>query len=178
MAGHPLIPPLPAVPRVPDGQRVYVFGDVHGRADLFARLEANIRDDLKMSPAPRVTIVGLGDYVDRGSDSRGVIERAIGLRREFDAVFIRGNHEAMLQEARRVHSWRPDFLRGPILMAAALAALERPAEARQAIGTAQALWPKLNLDTVVPRFMPRFSSDLHHDRLLELLRAAGLPATG
>ena len=91
------------------------------------------------------------------------------------AHFTSGDHEAMLQEARRVHSWRPDFLRGPILMAAALAALERPAEARTAIAAAQALWPKLDLETVVPRFMPRFASDADHNRLLELLRVAGLP---
>ena len=91
------------------------------------------------------------------------------------AHFLTGDHESMLQEARRVHSWRPDFLRGPILMAAALAALERPAEARQALTAAQALWPALDLEIVVPRFMPRFARDADHQRLLDLLRAAGLP---
>src|SRR5688572_25835633 len=98
LLGRPVIPPPPAVPRIPDGNRVYVFGDVHGRADLFARLEGMIRDDLKGSPAARATIIGLGDYIDRGPDSRAVIERAIALRREFDAVFIRGNHEAIFED--------------------------------------------------------------------------------
>jgi tetratricopeptide (TPR) repeat protein len=91
------------------------------------------------------------------------------------AHFLTGDHEAMLQEARRVHSWRPDFLRGPLLMAAALAALDRPAEARRASAAAHALWPALDLEIVVPRFMPRFARDADHQRLLDLLRAAGLP---
>lgn len=98
MLGRRTIPSLPAIQRIPDGIRIYVFGDVHGRSDLFAKLETAIRDDLKASPAARVMIVGLGDYVDRGADSRGVIDRAIALRREFDTVFLRGNHEAMFEE--------------------------------------------------------------------------------
>jgi serine/threonine protein phosphatase 1 len=90
-------PSAPSTPRVPDGTRVYVFGDVHGRGDLFARLELLIRDDLRRAPAARPVIVGLGDYIDRGPDSRGVIERANGFAREFSTVFIRGNHETMLE---------------------------------------------------------------------------------
>jgi serine/threonine protein phosphatase 1 len=97
LLGRRLIPPLPANPSIPEGNRVYVFGDVHGRADLFARLEGMIRADLKQSPASHVTIIGLGDYIDRGPDSRAVVDRAIALGREFDAVFIRGNHEAIFE---------------------------------------------------------------------------------
>ena len=74
--------PLPA----PD-QTVWAIGDVHGRADLLDRLLDLIR------PRPDEVVVTLGDYVDRGRDSRGVIERLAG--REGTASLM-GNHEAML----------------------------------------------------------------------------------
>ena len=93
------------------------------------------------------------------------------------AHFVAGDHEAMLHEARRVQGWRPDFLRGPLLMAAALAALDRPEEAGSAIAAAREVRPDLALENVVPHFLPRFARDDDHRKLLELLRAAGLPET-
>ena len=91
------------------------------------------------------------------------------------AHFVAGNYELMLQEARRVQAWRSDFLRGPILVAVALAALERSAEVAEAVAVALDHWPALTVDTVVPRFLPRFARVSDHDRLLDLLGKAGLP---
>jgi TolB-like protein/Tfp pilus assembly protein PilF len=91
------------------------------------------------------------------------------------ALFAAEDFEAVLHEARRVQAWRPDFLRGPILTAAALAALERPEEATVAVAACLSLRPELTVNTVVPRFMPRFARAADHARLLNLLRKAGLP---
>jgi serine/threonine protein phosphatase 1 len=52
-----------------------------------------------ISPRPQDTIVTLGDYVDWGPDSRGVIEQLIGLSTECNLVSLLGNHEEMLLEA-------------------------------------------------------------------------------
>lgn len=82
--------------RLPPGLRVYAIGDIHGRADLLDRLHAAIEDDLATAPEKTV-IVYLGDYVDRGPDSHGVIERLIRPRfAGVETVALVGNHEDML----------------------------------------------------------------------------------
>jgi serine/threonine protein phosphatase 1 len=68
---------------LPAGERVYAIGDIHGRADLFDQLLAQVRVDDAARGAARTTIILLGDLVDRGPDSRGVIERAMTLRAEY-----------------------------------------------------------------------------------------------
>ncbi len=81
---------------VPSGQRIYVFGDVHGRFDLVLRLRDAIRRDrARSAPAP-VQVIGLGDFIDRGPDSKDVIEALTSDFFECEASFIRGNHEQML----------------------------------------------------------------------------------
>ena len=87
----------PARPSVPGGLRVYAIGDVHGRLDLLDRLLETIdRDALKARDQTAVRIF-LGDYIDRGPDTAGVIARLIELQhRDPNAVFLRGNHEQML----------------------------------------------------------------------------------
>lgn len=79
---------------VPEGQRVYAIGDIHGRDDLFEELIDLIRaDNAARSPA-RVTLILLGDLVDRGPGSADVVERAIRLQGEFDDMrLLIGNHE-------------------------------------------------------------------------------------
>lgn len=84
-------------PRVPTGTAVYAIGDIHGRSDLLARLHEAIAADAERQAAPRRLVVYLGDYVDRGADSRGVIDLlldrpAAGL----EAVHLLGNHERMM----------------------------------------------------------------------------------
>lgn len=79
----------------PDGERLYAIGDIHGCAGLLARLLKLIAEDAE-GKKPR--LIFLGDYVDRGPDSKAVIDRLLTVRADQpDAVFLKGNHEqAML----------------------------------------------------------------------------------
>jgi serine/threonine protein phosphatase 1 len=82
--------------RLPPGLRVYAIGDIHGRADLLDQLHDKIETDLSTAPEKTV-IVYLGDYVDRGADSHGVIERLTRPRFSgIETVALLGNHEDML----------------------------------------------------------------------------------
>ncbi len=76
---------------------MYAVGDIHGRADLLEKLLAQIEVDAKQSNAEQKALVFLGDYLDRGPDSRRVVEMLIdGLPPGFEARFLKGNHEAIL----------------------------------------------------------------------------------
>ena len=91
---------------VPDGEIVYAVGDIHGRTDLLVRLLALIEQDAAQAHAAAKTLVFLGDYVDRGPDSRGVIEiLTAGLPSGFDAHFLKGNHEQLLLDFLHDPSW-------------------------------------------------------------------------
>ena len=83
---------------MPQGQLVYAIGDIHGRADLLALLLAEIESDSARSKdAKRRTLVFLGDYIDRGHDSRRVVDMVLDdLPAGFDAHFLKGNHEAIM----------------------------------------------------------------------------------
>lgn len=81
------------VPRIPDGLRVYAIGDVHGRHDLLASLLDKIASD---SAGSNAQIVFLGDYIDRGADSRAVLDTLIDGIETKGWVCLKGNHEAML----------------------------------------------------------------------------------
>lgn len=78
----------------PAGVRLYAIGDVHGRLDLLDELLAMIAGE----PADgEKRIIFLGDYIDRGPQSREVIERLVRLGAdEPGSVFLRGNHEAVV----------------------------------------------------------------------------------
>jgi serine/threonine protein phosphatase 1 len=75
--------------------RILAIGDIHGslRA-LTALLEA-------VQPRPNDLLITLGDYVDRGPDSRGVIEQLLALHRTGRLIALRGNHEEMMVESRK-----------------------------------------------------------------------------
>ena len=77
--------------------RLYIIGDVHGRADLLDQMVGRIRDDLATYGDVVSLTVTLGDYVDRGLDSRGVLERLSRNPFPTPYVGIRGNHEALLE---------------------------------------------------------------------------------
>ncbi|MFS0738649.1 metallophosphoesterase family protein [Sphingomonas sp. 1P06PA] len=92
--------PEPASWTIPDGQRVYAVGDIHGRADLLGSLIEQIEaDDRHRGPA-LTTIIFLGDLIDRGADSRGVVERLMALKAERPRVrILLGNHEEVMLKA-------------------------------------------------------------------------------
>ncbi|HEX8669500.1 MAG TPA: metallophosphoesterase family protein [Allosphingosinicella sp.] len=78
----------------PEGSRAYAIGDIHGRADLLDVLLARIEaDNARRGPA-KTYLIFLGDMVDRGPDSRGVIERLLNRPPTFARnIFLKGNHE-------------------------------------------------------------------------------------
>lgn len=87
----------PAHASVPRGMRVYAVGDIHGCAEVFDRLHDTILADAATAPDLIKYLVYLGDYVDRGPDSRGVIGRLVaGPPPGFGAIHLKGNHEAAM----------------------------------------------------------------------------------
>ena len=80
-------------PRLPSGRRIYAIGDIHGRADLLSGLFEHIDNDLKSRPTSEAIQVLLGDYIDRGSGSRQVIEMLIARRQSHNLMLLKGNHE-------------------------------------------------------------------------------------
>jgi serine/threonine protein phosphatase 1 len=76
--------------------RLYVIGDIHGRSDLLDRMVDEISRDLKDHPVGTALTVTLGDYVDRGFDSRGVLDRLARNPFPTPMVALKGNHEALL----------------------------------------------------------------------------------
>lgn len=88
--------------RVPDGTRVYAIGDIHGRNDLLGQLLAQIDTDDSQRGTADTQIIFLGDLVDRGPDSAGVIDAAMALRDSGRKVrFLMGNHEEVFVRACR-----------------------------------------------------------------------------
>ena len=87
------------LPRVPKGTRYYVIGDIHGRLDLYeAMIDAIERDDA--SRKEREThIILLGDLVDRGPDSAGVIRRTRKWQKKRNVRVLAGNHEEMFLDS-------------------------------------------------------------------------------
>jgi serine/threonine protein phosphatase 1 len=79
--------------RVPEGLRVYAIGDVHGRADLLEQAFQAIDYDLLHRPYPRSIEVYLGDYIDRGPDSKAVIDLLLERRARRETACLSGNHE-------------------------------------------------------------------------------------
>ena len=79
-----------------DVSRIYVIGDIHGRLDLLDALITKIHADLKDIPAPDPLTVTLGDYIDRGPNSRGVLERLAHNPFLMPYLALKGNHEELL----------------------------------------------------------------------------------
>ena len=76
---------------------VYAIGDIHGEAGRLDKLHALILADADARDAERRVAVYVGDYVDRGPDSAGVIDRLTGDPLPgFEFVFLMGNHEEFL----------------------------------------------------------------------------------
>ena len=71
----------------------YAVGDVHGRLDL---LKSAVETIAAHSRGHRFRVVFLGDYIDRGPDSRRVIELLMGLQTMWPVVCLKGNHEDLM----------------------------------------------------------------------------------
>lgn len=84
---------------LPDGIRIYAIGDVHGCLDLLKRLEERIEHSSR-DCGLNASVIFLGDYIDRGPNSKGVIEHLSGgTFAGLPATFLLGNHEDILLEA-------------------------------------------------------------------------------
>tara|TARA_R110000850_G_scaffold79231_3_gene170920 strand:- start:311 stop:1060 length:750 start_codon:yes stop_codon:yes gene_type:complete len=76
------------------GQRIYAIGDIHGCRDAFAQMRAAIAADLAAHPHANPLAITLGDYVDRGADSAGVLDDLIAWHNgPLPVVSLRGNHD-------------------------------------------------------------------------------------
>lgn len=90
----------PLTPAVPSGVTVWAVGDVHGRLDLLVPLIGAIQSDSAATTSARKMVIFLGDYIDRGPQSRGVVQHLAGLpgNGEIEWRFLKGNHEATMLE--------------------------------------------------------------------------------
>lgn len=83
---------------------LYAVGDIHGEIELLEELLARLPHE----EGDRFVFVG--DYVDRGPDSKAVVDRLLEFRRERDCVFLLGNHESMFLD---FLGWRkPEYFAG------------------------------------------------------------------
>ena len=89
--------------------RYYAVGDIHGRLDLTQQLISLIEKDISKYPKDKPVLVFLGDYIDRGPDSKGVIDILIDISKKYECVFLKGNHEDIflmfLDDAKKGSLW-------------------------------------------------------------------------
>lgn len=74
--------------------RLLVIGDIHGCSRAYDTLLAAVQ------PAPDDQVITLGDYVDRGPDSSGILQRLLALEKQCRLIPLRGNHDQMMLAAR------------------------------------------------------------------------------
>ena len=92
---------VPAPGWLPPGRRIYAIGDIHGCARQLAELHATIARDFAQRPIGSALLLHIGDYVDRGADSAGVIAGLLdgcpiaGMQ----MVNLMGNHESTMLDA-------------------------------------------------------------------------------
>lgn len=80
--------------RGPEGMRIYAVGDVHGRLDLLVAMYRRIAAEIRQARPADWRVIHLGDYVDRGPDSKGVIDFLIEVRkRDPRHLMLAGNHD-------------------------------------------------------------------------------------
>ncbi len=95
---------------VPADTRVYVIGDIHGCIDLLRRLHGRIIADARDAGASHKQVVYLGDYIDRGLESREVIDLLLDEPLPgFESIYLRGNHEQAMLDFLRDVSIGPDW---------------------------------------------------------------------
>jgi len=99
--------PPPPLPAVPEGTRYYAIGDIHGRLDLYKALVEAIEADDRDNRGLESHVILLGDLVDRGPDSAGVIDFTRTWQKERNVRVLAGNHEEMFLNAFK----KPEVLR-------------------------------------------------------------------
>jgi serine/threonine protein phosphatase 1 len=87
-------------PCLPEGVRVYAVGDIHGRSDLLERILSGIVIDDREQPPALTKVIFVGDYCDRGSGSREVVDLLLDFRHRsgFEVRFLKGNHDLLFHE--------------------------------------------------------------------------------
>ncbi len=88
--------PIAPTGSIPDGQRIYAIGDIHGRLDLLEDLLHRITADESTRPNAETTLIFLGDLIDRGPESAQVVtflEQLAAARPSGHTRFLAGNHE-------------------------------------------------------------------------------------
>jgi serine/threonine protein phosphatase 1 len=97
-------------PRIPEDLRIYAIGDIHGRADLLQKMLDAIDSTLVTHPVKNVVQVLLGDYIDRGPNSREVVETLLARQRRHGMIYLKGNHESyaarFLSDPSILSEWR------------------------------------------------------------------------
>lgn len=95
------------LPSVPAGKRYYVIGDIHGRLDLYSAMIEAVERDAAEARGRHVRVILLGDLVDRGPDSAGVLARTRAWQQQRNVRVLAGNHEEMFLKS----FTRPEALR-------------------------------------------------------------------
>jgi serine/threonine protein phosphatase 1 len=90
------IVPFPEPARVPPGLSIIAFGDVHGHLALMEEILTKAQMRAAAQPERRHVLISLGDLVDRGPDSAGVVARLMGNVPGCELVVLRGNHETLM----------------------------------------------------------------------------------
>ncbi len=88
--------------------RILAIGDVHGCLTALDALLAFVQLQ------PDDTLIFLGDYIDRGPDSRGVLERLVELSARPNTIFLRGNHDLWMENAREDRQWFTSWFHGGV----------------------------------------------------------------
>lgn len=86
---------------LPRGRRIYAIGDIHGSLAKLRDLHGQIAADLKARPVASALLLHLGDYVDKGGDSRAVLDYLIGEHPVpgLEMINLTGNHEETMLAA-------------------------------------------------------------------------------
>lgn len=109
---HPAGRRSPESATIPDHQRIYAVGDIHGRADLLLKMHQAVSEHAAAAHPAENHIIYLGDYVDRGLQVKEVMDiLAENPLPEFESVFLKGNHEEILlnflSDAAVLDDWLP-----------------------------------------------------------------------
>lgn len=140
----------------PQGMRIYAIGDVHGRLDLLWALHCKIVEEIERDRPADWRIVFLGDYVDRGADSAGVIDFLIeATRRDARNLPLAGNHDIAFLEFLEAPDAAGLFVNFGGSATAASYGVDLDIESRAALGASHAA-----LVAAVPRLHRSFLESL------------------